>query len=137
MAELLQASTEAFADSTSDGSSIIEIAPEPEMDEVHLDVWHAVRHLFPADAVATEPKPGWINVTWSIDGNAAADADAESTYATPVLLKIEHPLLNVMWSASSERRYAIATRQEATVRAGMMGYNPRASLPNLRVVVLG
>jgi hypothetical protein len=133
MGELLHASTEAFADSTSDGSSIIEISPEPEMDEVHLDVWHAVRHLFPADAVATEPKPGWINVTWSI----CSDAETESMYATPVLLKIEHPLLNVMWSSSSQRRYAIATRQEATVRAGMMGYNPRASLPNLRVVVLG
>jgi hypothetical protein len=133
MAELNHASTEAFADSSTFGSSIIELSPEPEMDEVHLDVWHAVRHLFPADAVATEPKPGWINVTWSI-GN---ESEAASMYATPVLLKIEHPLLNVMWSSSTERRYAIATRQEATVRAGMMGYNPRASLPNLRVVVLG
>jgi hypothetical protein len=133
MAELLHASIEAFAHSATDGSSIIELAPEPEMDEVHLDVWHAVRHLFPADAVATEPKPGWINVTWSIAGHAEADG----IDATPVLLKIEPPLLNVMWTSSSERRNAIAARQEATVRAGMAGYNPRASLPNLRVVVLG
>jgi hypothetical protein len=107
--------------------------PDCVMDEVHLGVWQAVRHLFPAEAVATEPKPGWISITWSI----APDSDSSQSFATPILLKIEHPLLKVMWTTSTERRKAIATRQEATVRTGMLGYNPNASLPDIRVVVLG
>ena len=39
--------------------------------------------------------------------------------------------------ASLEQRRKIARRQEGTVKAGMVGYDPYASVPKSRVIVLG
>lgn len=110
------------------------IAFDGDLDEVHAVLWRSIRHLFPAKALAVEPKPGWLSITWSMDG----DPKATFSFATPILIRMENELLDAMWTCDSrDSQHTIAQRQEASVLAGMRGYDPYASLPNARVIVLG
>jgi hypothetical protein len=104
-----------------------------ELDEVHALVWGAVRRLFPPTALASMPKPGCIFVTWSIKG----EPDALHPYASPIMLRLDTELLDLLRASSAKRRQQLAADQEAVVRAGMVGYDPYERLPNSRVIVLG
>ena len=57
--------------------------------------------------------------------------------STPVTLRFEPELLASMTQASAVQRRRIAASQEMTFRAGLLGYDPYARVPQARVIVLG
>jgi hypothetical protein len=104
-----------------------------ELDELHRLVWEAVRRLFPPTALASMPNPGCIFITWSIKDQP----DALHPYASPIMLRLDTELIDLLRASSAKRRQQLAADQEAVVRAGMVGYDPYERLPNSRVIVLG
>lgn len=103
------------------------------LDPIRTVFWEAFRHLFPAHAKAVQTSTGSLIISWSIKG----DASATFPYATPITVRFEDELTQVMEESDLDQRIKIAQRQEAVLRAGMVGYDPFAAVPKARVIVLG
>lgn len=103
------------------------------LDPIRTVFWQSFRHLFPAHAKAVQTGTGSMVITWSIKG----DPEATFPYATPITVRFEEELTRAMEESSLEQRIALAQRQEAVLRAGMVGYDPFAAVPKARVIVLG
>jgi hypothetical protein len=105
-----------------------------DLDEVHWMVWEALRPLFPSSAIASQPKAGWISITWP----TAGQPEATFSFAAPILVRLEADLLDSMRKLPSrESRRQLALQQLEAVKAGLRGYEPYACVPNARVIVLG
>ena len=105
----------------------------PGMDGVRRSFWDAVKPIFPPHAVAAQTAGGSLVISWSTQG----DPNATYRYATPVVLRFEAELVEMMLRADAEQRRRVVSQQEQVVRAGLVGYDPYAKVPNTRVVVLG
>jgi hypothetical protein len=103
------------------------------MDDIRGIFWESFRELFPPHAKAVQTGGGGLVISWAMEG----DPYARFVHATPITIRFEEDLIQAMQAASLEQRRKIARRQEATVRAGMIGYDPYASVPKARVIVLG
>ena len=96
-------------------------------------IWDATRHLFPPNAQAIELPNGTLAISWPLDGAPQAVHEM----ASPVTVRLEPELLQRLQHAGEEQRERIAVQQEAVLRAGLMGYDPLAEVPQARVIVLG
>jgi hypothetical protein len=105
----------------------------PGMDGVRQCFWDAFRPLFPPHAVAVQTSGGSLAITWSTNG----DPNATYRHATPVVLRFEPELVDLVRQADAEQRRRIVANQEQQLRAGLVGYDPYTTVPNTRVVVLG
>ncbi len=103
------------------------------LDPIRTVFWEAFRHLFPAHAKAVQTSSGSLIISWSIKGDPAA----RFPYATPITVRFEEELMRAVEASDDEQRRRIAQRQEAVLRAGMVGYDPFAAVPKARVIVLG
>ena len=103
------------------------------LDPIRTAFWEAFRHLFPAHAKAVQTSSGAMIISWRIKG----DPGAHFPYATPITVRFEDELTRAMQAGNAEQRRLIAQRQEAVLRAGMVGYDPFAAVPKARVIVLG
>jgi len=103
------------------------------MDGIHRVLWAAIGHLFPPHARALPASADSFAISWSM----ADDPHAKYEHAAPILIRLEDDLVEAMAKATHEQQKNIARRQEATVRAGMTGYDPYAAVPKTRVIVLG
>jgi len=103
------------------------------MDPVRVAFWDAYRHLFPPNAQAIQLSNGCLVIAWAL----ARDPQALFELSTPITLRFEPALLASMTQASAQQRLRIAAGQELTLRAGLLGYNPYATVPQARVIVLG
>ena len=103
------------------------------MDEIRSVFWESYRYLFPPHAKAVQTGGGGLMISWAISG----DPHARFGHATPIAIRFEDELIQAMLVAGLDQRKKIAKRQEATVKAGMVGYDPYASVPKSRVIVLG
>jgi len=105
---------------------------ESTLDEAHLAVWQAIRHLFPPRATVTQTDYGRLMVSWKID------ALLGTHFAAPVLIRIEPGLLLVLWTCDDiEERDAIAEGLEQVVAAHLAGYDPASRIPTCDVIALG
>ena len=50
----------------------------------HLALWQAIRHLFPAHAMADQIDFGGIVVSWTLPG----DRPGNSRFAAPIMIRI-------------------------------------------------
>ena len=103
------------------------------MDPIHCAFWDAYRHLFPPNAQAIQLSNGNLVIAWAL----ARDPQALFEMSTPVTVRFEPELLASMAQASAVQRRRIAASQEMTFRAGLLGYDPYARVPQARVIVLG
>ena len=103
------------------------------MGAAHAAIWDAMRHLFPRHAQAIELPNGTLAISWSVAHQAGSHYDM----ATPITVRLEPDLMQSLTLADAEQRKRIATHQEASFRAGLMGYDPYAAVPSARVIVLG
>jgi hypothetical protein len=103
------------------------------MDNVRTVFWQAYRHLFPPHALAAQTPNGSLVISWSIQD----EPQARYPYAAPVMLRFDQVLVDKMWNSDARQRLRIAQRHEPTLREGLRGYDPFASVPNARVVVIG
>ena len=110
----------------------IDDAP-PTLDEAHLAVWEAIRHLFPAHAMVDQTGHGYLLVAWTIAGRRPGSHH----YAAPVILHIDAGLLLALWTTGPIERKAIARLQERTVRAALEDYEATSRVHSIGVVELG
>jgi hypothetical protein len=104
-----------------------------QMEPPHAAIWEAVRHLFPQHAQAIQLTNGTLAISWAVKH----ETGARHEMATPISVRLEPALEASLREADPEQRKYIATQQEATFRAGLMGYDPYAAVPSARVIVLG
>jgi hypothetical protein len=103
------------------------------LDPIRTVFWEAFRHLFPSHAKAAQTNGGSLIISWSIKGDPAA----KFPYAAPITIRFEQELIAEMEAADAGQRERLAQRQEAVLRAGLVGYDPFAAVPKARVIVLG
>ena len=103
------------------------------MDEIRSVFWESFRYLFPPHAKAVQTGGGNLMISWAMAG----DPHARFVHATPIAIRFEDDLIQAMQVAGLDQRKKIARRQEVAVKAGMVGYDPYASVPKARVIVLG
>jgi hypothetical protein len=103
------------------------------VDEIRIAFWDAYRYLFPPRAVAGQTGSGGLMISWPLRG----DPYARFAHATPIAIRFEEDLIAAMRAAAPDQRGKIAKRHEATLRAGLVGYDPYTTVPKARVIVLG
>jgi hypothetical protein len=103
------------------------------LDAVRAAFWQSYRHLFPPHSLAAQTSNGSVVISWSV----MDDPSARFPYAAPVMLRFEQDLVDLMWNSDPRQRRRIAENHEATLREGLRGYDPYASIPNARIIVLG
>ena len=103
------------------------------MDDIRAAFWESFRHLFPPHAKAAQTGAGALTITWALGD----DPDAHFTHSSPITVRFEKDLLQIMQAATPEERRKIAKRHEPVLRAGLVGYDPYGPVPNARVIVLG
>lgn len=106
--------------------------PQP-LDEVRTVLWDAFKHLFPPHAIALQNERGSVLISWSM----ADDPHAVLPYAAPVMLRFEPELLEAMAASDDVQQRHLASLQEPSLRAGLVGYDPYAVPPKARIIVLG
>lgn len=115
------------------------MAAEPASEDVtrlgpaHEAIWDATRHLFPPNAQAIQLPNGTLAISWPLDDTPQGVHEM----ASPVTVRLEPELFQLLQDAGEEQRERIALKQEAVLRAGLMGYDPLAEVPQARVIVLG
>jgi hypothetical protein len=102
------------------------------IDEVRAAFWDCFCKLFPPHAAVSQNDNGSLVISWSLAG----DPHARFKYAAPIVLRFEPELLSMMKHCTPEQRRRIASHQEATLRAALVGYDPYAGA-QARIVVLG
>jgi hypothetical protein len=103
------------------------------MDEIRGEIWDAVRHLFPENAVALPLDNGDLLISWKTNN----DPFQPNKRTSPIYLRFEPSLIEQMRSSSPKQRELIALSQAETVKAGLWGYEPENQLHNARFIVLG
>ena len=103
------------------------------MDEIRAELWEAMRHLFPENAVAIPLELGDVLVSWKTND----DPFRPNKRSAPIYLRFDPALVDRMRLASPKQREALAVREVQTVRAGLWGYQPDDPLQNARFIVLG
>lgn len=103
------------------------------MDEIRAEFWEAVRHLFPADAVAIALEHGDLLISWKTHD----DPFRPNKRSAPIYLRFDPALLASMRDASPRQREILAGQEVETVKAGLWGYQPDDPLHNARFIVLG
>ncbi|MEO7391068.1 MAG: hypothetical protein ABIU58_02770 [Ramlibacter sp.] len=103
------------------------------MDDIRKAFWESFRGLFPPHAKAVQTATGGLTISWPTTGNP----DAHFAHSMPIAIRFEADLLEAMGAAGFEQRSKIAQRHEAALKAGLIGYEPYASVPKSRVIVLG
>jgi hypothetical protein len=103
------------------------------MDAVRAVFWETFQPLFPAHAQAVQTENGALVISWPL----GSDPNAVYDMATPITVRFEAELLDQMRLAPLDQRRRLAKQQEAAFRAGLIGYDPYASVPKARVIVLG
>ncbi|MDQ6881345.1 MAG: hypothetical protein M3150_04545 [Pseudomonadota bacterium] len=103
------------------------------MDEIRTEFWEAMRHLFPANAVAILLEQGDLLVTWKTND----DPVRPDKRSTPIHLRFDAALLDMMASATAKEREVLAAREADTVKKGLWGYEPDNPLQHARFIVLG
>ncbi len=103
------------------------------LDPIRSQFWEAFRHLFPSHAKAVQTTAGSLTISWSIK----SEPTAKYPYATPITIRFEDDLIRQIEAAAPTERAEIASQHEATVRAGLVGYDPYAPVLKSRVIVLG
>lgn len=103
------------------------------LDEILPVFRSAFDYLFPHQAEAVQTGPGAITISWSMRG----DPHARFAHATPITIRFERDLIEALRMATPEQRHRILKRHEGTLRNGMLGYDPYATIPQARVIVLG
>lgn len=103
------------------------------MDAVRAAFWGAFRHLFPPSAQAVQLDNGNLVIGWPLSN----DPDAVFEMSTPITVRFEPALIDQMTQAGTVQRARMAAGHESAFRAGMLGYNPYADVPQARVIVLG
>ena len=103
------------------------------MDEIRAEFWEAIRHLFPANAVAIALEHGDLLISWKTND----DPFRPNKRSAPIYLRFDDVLMEGMRQASPRQREIITARQVDTVKAGLWGYQPDDPLHNARFIVLG
>lgn len=103
------------------------------MDEIRAEFWEAIRHLFPANAVALALEQGDLLISWKTND----DPFRPNKRSAPIYLRFDPPLLAAMREASPPQREILAQQEVETVKAGLWGYQPDDLLQNSRFIVLG
>lgn len=103
------------------------------MDEIRAELWEAIRHLFPENAVAIPLEQGDLLVSWK----TSDDTFRPNKRSAPIYLRFEPMLIEKMRLASVDQRGVITAREVETVKAGLWGYQPDDPLLNARFIVLG
>jgi hypothetical protein len=93
-------------------------------------VWMRVRRLFPPQATACRTAGDALAITWPLESG-------RDRQATTVVLRFEDDFVRAVSQCSAPRRHVMAAEADAMVRAGMIGYDPEARLPQQRVIVVG
>ena len=104
-----------------------------ELDEAHGAIWEAVRHLFPAHAMADQADYGCLLVSWALKGGRKNP----SHFAAPVIIRIEPGLLLALWTCDEESRRDIAALQAEIVSDALATYDPHSRVPSCGVICLG
>ena len=104
-----------------------------DLDEPHRAVWCAIRHLFPAHAMATQVDHGCLMVSWTLrDGRRNC-----THFAAPIMMRIGSGLLLALWMCEPGERAELAELQAETVRDALDGYDPHSRAPTCGVIQLG
>jgi hypothetical protein len=103
------------------------------MDEIRAELWEAIRHLFPENAVAIPLEQGDLLVSWKTND----DGIRPNKRSAPIYLRFDPLLIEAMRVATPKQREMIASREVETVKAGLWGYEPDDPLHNARFIVLG
>ncbi|GAC1603891.1 MAG: hypothetical protein NVS3B2_08780 [Ramlibacter sp.] len=103
------------------------------MDEIRGEIWDALRHLFPENAVALALEQGDLLISWKTND----DPFRPNKRTSPIYLRLDPSLLERMRSASPRQRELIATSQIDTVKHGLWGYEPDHTLHKARFIGLG
>lgn len=103
------------------------------MDEIRAELWEAIRHLFPENAVAIPLEQGDLLVSWKMND----DTFRPNRRSAPIYLRFDPVLIEKMKNATTKQREVIAAREAETVKAGLWGYQPDDPLHNARFIVLG
>ena len=117
----------------SDSSGSDPAAPENVLGLAQAAIWAAVRHLFPPHAQAIQLPTGTLAISWPMRGQAGSQLEM----ATPITVRLEPELAQLLRDADPEQRERMAARQEPQFREGLIGYDPFTDIPRARVVVLG
>ena len=108
-------------------------ATEWLMEEVAAEFLDCFRYLFP-DHVRIMPSGHCaLSLKWAMED----DPHAKHPYASPITVRFEPELLDALRSANVDGRRRIFRCHDSAMRAGMVGYNPYAPIPQSRVIVLG
>lgn len=103
------------------------------MDDIRTEIWEAIRHLFPDNAVAIALEQGDVLVSWKTN----EDRFQPNKRSAPIYLRFDPALVSTMLRASPKERESMAAREVDTVKAGLWGYQPEDPLQNARFIVLG
>ena len=101
-----------------------------ELSGLFLD---SFRYLFPDHVQAMPTGHCSLTLSWAM----ADDPHRMHPYATPITVRFERDLLDALLCANTDGRRRIFRCQDGTMRAGLVGYNPYAAIPQSRVIVLG
>ena len=102
------------------------------MDEIRAEIWDALRHLFPENAVALPLEQGDLLISWKTND----DPYRPNKRTSPIYLRFDPVLMEQMRGASPKQRELIAQAQVDTVKAGLWGYEPDDRM-QARYIVLG
>lgn len=103
------------------------------MDDIRAEIWGAVRHLFPENAVAVPLQQGDLLVSWK----TLDDPGRPNKRSTPIYLRFEASLLENIRGSDPAGRERFMAREIETVKAGMRGYQTHDPLQKARFIVLG
>lgn len=103
------------------------------MDDIRTELWEAMRHLFPENAVAIPLEQGDLLISWRTND----DPFKPNKRSAPIYLRFEPGLIAKMEAASPREREVIALCEVETVKAGLWGYQPDDPLHHARFIVLG
>ncbi len=103
------------------------------MDEIRGEIWHAVRQLFPENAVALPLDNGDLLISWKTND----DPFRPNKRTSPIYLRFEPSLIERVRSSGPKQRELIASGQVETVKAGLWGYEPENHMHKARFIVLG
>lgn len=100
------------------------------LDEGRWHLWQLVRGLFPAHARAVQTATGSIAISWSLDGDPHTAQDT----AAPIMIRADDRLYELLASCGLDDRLALERTCMESVRHGLIGYDPSAAFPQVRVI---
>ena len=104
-----------------------------KMDDIRTELWEAIRHLFPENAVAIALEQGDVLVSWKTND----DRFRPNKRSAPIYLRFDPTLIEKMKHGSPKQREIMVAREVDTVKAGLWGYQPDDPYHRARYIVLG